>query len=116
METSFFGNFEHRNQITEGKHPNSQFYQSFLRLAKTVWLVHRLAFAFSPTASIFQVRRGTRFSSACMESVVLGMELDENHLPAKVGFSVMPGFRVNAVVIKSQVYLEASEASMDLAV
>ncbi|MCO5602226.1 hypothetical protein L7F22_056354 [Adiantum nelumboides] len=116
METSFFGNFEHRNQITEGRHPNSQFYQSFLRLAKTVWLVHRLAFAFSPTASIFQVRRGARFSPSCMESVVLGMELDENHLPAKVGFSVMPGFRVNTVVIKSQVYLESTEASMDLAV
>ncbi|KAH7436118.1 hypothetical protein KP509_05G003500 [Ceratopteris richardii] len=113
MEISFFGNFEHRNHITEGRHPNSQFYQSFLRLAKTVWLVHRLANSFNPTANIFQVRRGTRFSPSCMISVVMGMELDENQLPAKVGFSVMPGFRLGTLVIKSQVYLESSETKTD---
>lgn len=109
METSFFGNFEHRNQITEGSHPNSQFYQSFLRLAKAVWLVHKLAFAYNPTASIFLARRGTVFSPACMESVVPGMEIDENHDLAKVGLTVMPGFRVDKLVIKCQVYLEALE-------
>lgn len=113
METSFFGNFEHRNQITEGSHPNSQFYQSFLRLAKAVWLVHRLAFAFNPTASIFQARRGTPFAPMCMDSVVTGMDIQENNSLAKVGFSVMPGFRVDKVVIKCQVYLEALEMSVE---
>lgn len=111
METSFFGNFEHRNQITEGRHPNSQFYQSFLRLAKSVWLVHRLAFAFNPTISIFLARRGTVFSPVCMESVVPGMEINENNELAKVGLTVMPGFRVEKLVIKCQVYLEALEGN-----
>eukprot|EP00250_Pteridium_aquilinum_P017107 c23455_g1_i1 orf=458-2056(-) len=113
METSFFGNFEHRNQITEGSHPNSQFYQSFLRLAKAVWLVHRLAFAFNPTASIFLARRGTVFSPVCMESVVPGMEIDENNELAKVGLTVMPGFRADKLVIKCQVYLEALEGNTE---
>lgn len=108
METSFFGNFEHRNQITDGAHPNSQFYQSFLRLAKAVWLVHRLAFAFNPTVSIFQVKRGNPFSPLCMESLVPSVETEEQSLPAKVGFSVMPGFRVEKGVVKCQVYLEAT--------
>ncbi|MCO5592000.1 hypothetical protein L7F22_045993 [Adiantum nelumboides] len=113
METSFFGNFEHRNQITDGSHPNSQFYQSFLRLAKSVWLVHRLAFSFNPTVSIFLARRGTVFSPACMDSVVPGMEINEHNELAKVGLTVMPGFRVDKLVTKCQVYLEALEGSME---
>ncbi|KAI5065067.1 hypothetical protein GOP47_0019762 [Adiantum capillus-veneris] len=113
METSFFGNFEHRNQITDGSHPNSQFYQSFLRVAKSVWLVHRLAFSFNPNVSIFLARRGTVFSPLCMESVVPGMEINENNELAKVGLTVMPGFRVDKLVIKCQVYLEALEGSTE---
>ncbi|KAH7289195.1 hypothetical protein KP509_31G062700 [Ceratopteris richardii] len=113
METSFFGNFEHRNQITEGSHPNSQFYQSFLKLAKSVWLVHRLAFSFSSPASIFLAPRGSVFNPKCMESVVPGMEINDNNELAKVGLTVMPGFRVDKFVIKCLVYLETLDRSTE---
>eukprot|EP00249_Psilotum_nudum_P019685 c27372_g1_i1 orf=815-2095(-) len=107
MEDSFFGTLEHRTQLTNGTHPCTQFYQSFLRLAMAMWLVHRLAFSFDPTASIFQVRKDTEFSPIYMESIVPGLEKG-NSSPAvvpKVGITVMPGFRVEKTIIKCQVYV-----------
>ncbi|KAH9313670.1 hypothetical protein KI387_022297, partial [Taxus chinensis] len=107
MEKSFFGDLGQRDCVENGVHPDSGFYQAFLKLAKSVWLVHRLAFSFDPIVNIFQVRRGTDFSSVYMESVVPGVfgndSMDSSRL--KVGFTVMPGFRVGKTVIQCQVYL-----------
>ncbi|GLJ13008.1 hypothetical protein SUGI_0203270 [Cryptomeria japonica] len=112
MEKSFFGDLGQRDCVENGGHPDSAFYQTFLKLAKSVWLVHRLAFSFDPTVNIFQVRRGTLFSAVYMESVVqgvvFGIEGVDDRRP-KVGFTVMPGFRVGKTVIQCQVYLIDTE-------
>lgn len=107
MEESFFGNLDQRDHVVNGIHPKTAFYEAFLKLAKAIWLVHRLAFSFDPVVSIFQVRRGTDFSVVYMESVVHGVLSGYDALEGrpKVGFTVMPGFRVSKAVIQCQVYL-----------
>ncbi|ERN05391.1 hypothetical protein AMTRI_Chr08g167610 [Amborella trichopoda] len=106
MEASFFGNLDQRNYVLNGGHPRTPFYQAFLKLAKAVWLVHRLAFSFEPKVEIFQVKTGTEFSEVYMESVVKNLVADEEFRGRpKVGFSVMPGFKVGGSVIQCQVYL-----------
>ncbi|MCO5611451.1 hypothetical protein L7F22_065704 [Adiantum nelumboides] len=106
MEESFFGNLEHRKQISNGIHPESQFYQSFLKLAKAMWMLHLLAFSFKPSARIFQVKQNTEFSPLYMESIVQTAEMgsDGEDVP-RVAFTIMPGFCVENVVIKCQVYI-----------
>eukprot|EP01018_Ginkgo_biloba_P037554 Gb_30106 [translate_table: standard] len=107
MEKSFFGNLDQRNHVLNGGHPRTPFYQAFLKLAKPIWLVHRLAFSFDPTVSIFQVRRGIDFSVVYMESVVQKVALADDNVDVKpkVGFTVIPGFRVGKTIIQCQVYL-----------
>ena len=107
MEESFFGKLDQRDHVVKGIHPKTAFYEAFLKLAKAIWLVHRLAFSFDPVVSIFQVRRGTDFSVVYMESVVHGVLSGYDALDGrpKVGFTVMPGFRVSKAVIQCQVYL-----------
>eukprot|EP00252_Welwitschia_mirabilis_P002892 TRINITY_DN12901_c0_g1_i1.p1 TRINITY_DN12901_c0_g1~~TRINITY_DN12901_c0_g1_i1.p1 ORF type:complete len:124 (-),score=15.46 TRINITY_DN12901_c0_g1_i1:6-353(-) len=107
MEESFFGNLDQRNHVMRGGHPRTSFYQAFLKLAKQVWLLHRLSFCFDPKVDIFQVRRGTDFSEVYMESVVKNVELADDNvgLRPKVGFTVLPGFRVGKTIIQCQVYL-----------
>lgn len=106
MEESFFGNLERRKLVLEGNHPRSQFYQSYLKLAKAMWLLQRLAFSFERKAHIFQVKRNTDFSPLYMESIAQTLELAAGILPI-VGFTVMPGFQVGKTIIKCQVYIPA---------
>ncbi|MCO5589173.1 hypothetical protein L7F22_043139 [Adiantum nelumboides] len=110
MEESFFGAMEHRKQVLAGIHPKSQFYQSFLKLAKAMWILHRLAFSFEPNARIFQVQRDAEFSPLYMESIVQLGDSDASTSGAtmNVGFTVMPGFRVEKTIIKCQVYIVAT--------
>ncbi|OMO78570.1 hypothetical protein CCACVL1_14297 [Corchorus capsularis] len=105
MEASFFGNLDQRNYVTGGGHPRTPFYQAFLKLAKAVWLLHRLAYSFDPNVKIFQVKRGNEFSEVYMESVVKNLIMDENDQKPKVGLMVMPGFWIGGSVIQSRVYL-----------
>ncbi|KAI3675037.1 hypothetical protein L1987_84619 [Smallanthus sonchifolius] len=99
MEFSLFGNLNQRNQVSAGKFPETDFFASFADVARRVWLLHCLAFAFdSGKASIFRVREGSRFTEVLMESV--------NEEPvAEVGFTVVPGFKVGGSVIQCKVYL-----------
>ncbi|KAJ7536477.1 hypothetical protein O6H91_12G071100 [Diphasiastrum complanatum] len=108
MEECFFGHSQHRAQVLKGEHPRSRFYQSFLKFAKAVWLVHRLAFSFSPAVNIFQVRRNSEFHPDYMESVVqkIKMRDDNPNSHPKVGLTVTPGFCVGKAVLKCQVYLD----------
>ncbi|KAK9757836.1 hypothetical protein RND81_01G189400 [Saponaria officinalis] len=105
MEASFFGNLDQRNYVMGGGHPRTPFYQAFLKLAKTIWLLHRLAHSFDPSVKVFQVNKGNDFSEAYMESVVKNLVMDENEQKPKVGLMVMPGFWVGGTVIQSRVYL-----------
>lgn len=105
MEASFFGNLDQRNYVMGGGHPRTPFYQAFLKLAKSIWLLHRLAYSFEPSAKVFQVKRGSEFSEVYMESVVKNLIVDENDEKPKVGLMVMPGFSIGGSVIQSRVYL-----------
>ncbi|CAN4125848.1 unnamed protein product [Withania somnifera] len=108
---SLFGNFCRqkylavRNFVVSGGHPRTAFYQAFLKLAKSIWLLHRLAYSFDHPVRAFQVKRGADFSEGYMESVLENFTVNENEEKPKVGLLVMPGFYVNGSVIKCQVYL-----------
>ncbi|KAE8697531.1 putative 21 kDa protein [Hibiscus syriacus] len=105
MEASFFGNLDQRNYIMGGGHPRTPFYQAFLKLAKSIWLLHRLAYSFDPNVKVFQVKRGSEFSEVYMESVEKNLMMDDTNEKPKVGLMVMPGFEIGGSVIKSRVYL-----------
>ncbi|XP_012068394.2 protein GRAVITROPIC IN THE LIGHT 1 isoform X2 [Jatropha curcas] len=107
MEESLFGNLEQRQQVLAGSHPRSQFYGEFLGLAKTIWLLHLLAFSLDPAPSQFEASRGAAFHPQYMESVVKfsGGRIPAGHI---VGFPVSPGFKLGSgLVIRARVYLVA---------
>ncbi|GJW30248.1 gravitropic in the light 1-like protein isoform X2 [Tanacetum coccineum] len=102
MEFALFGNMNQRNLVGAQKPPETAFFSSFAEMAKRVYLLHCLALVFDPSkASVFQVRKGSRFSEVYMESV--------NEEPVKsspeVSFTVVPGFKMGKTVIQCQVYL-----------
>ncbi|KAG6728287.1 hypothetical protein I3842_02G166200 [Carya illinoinensis] len=111
MEASFFGNLDQRNYLMGGGHPRTPFYQAFLKLSKSVWLLHRLAFSFDPNVKVFQVKRGTEFSDVYMESVVKNLVVGDGDEKPKVGLMVMPGFWIGGSVIQSQVYLSGMKVA-----
>ncbi|CAL9065551.1 unnamed protein product, partial [Musa banksii] len=111
MEASFFGNLDQRNYVMSGGHPRTPFYQAFLKLAKSVWLLHRLAYSFYPKVEVFQVKKGIEFSEVYMESVVRNIILEEGDSKPKVGLMVMPGFMIGGSVIQSLVYLSGVRCS-----
>ncbi|PPS05253.1 hypothetical protein GOBAR_AA15399 [Gossypium barbadense] len=111
MEASFFGNLDQRNYVTGGGHPRTPFYQAFLKLAKSIWLLHRLAYSFNPNVKVFQVKRGSEYSEVYMESVVKNLIMDESEEKPKVGLMVMPGFWIGGSVIQSRVYLSGMKVN-----
>lgn len=74
----------------------------FAEMARRVWMLHCLFWAFDGAASVFQARPGERFSEVFMESVVSGAGAGGE---VAVGFTVVPGFKVGRTVIQCQVYL-----------
>lgn len=106
MESSFFGNLSSRDMVSSYHFPQTTttFFTLFAEMAKRVWLLHCLAFAFEPEASIFQISKGCRFSEVYMESVAEEAFLSSESEP-RVAFTVVPGFRVGKTVIQCQVYL-----------
>lgn len=105
MEASFFGNLDQRNYIIGGGHPRTAFYQAFLKLAKSIWLLHRLAYSFDPAVKVFQVKKGSEFSEVYMDSVVKDFVVEDTEMKPKVGLMVMPGFYIMESIIRCQVYL-----------
>ncbi|CAK9874895.1 unnamed protein product [Sphagnum jensenii] len=102
-ESQLFGNLQHRDCIlTEKKHPNTPFYESFCKLAVSVWLVHRLAFAFKIPATTFVVEKGLPFDHHRMQSAGPPDDITPN---SKVGLVVLPGFQVSQSTIACEVYL-----------
>lgn len=109
MEISLFGNLDHRHLLNSDEYPKTHFFYTFSEMAKHIWLLHCLAFSFSPEASIFQVRKGCRFSDVYMESVnreeTFLMSNGSSETELHVGFTVIPGFRVGKSVVQCQIYL-----------
>uniref|UniRef100_A0A5B7A1R9 Uncharacterized protein n=1 Tax=Davidia involucrata TaxID=16924 RepID=A0A5B7A1R9_DAVIN len=121
MEVSFSGNLNQRNLISSGEYPESTFFAGFAEMAKRVWLLHCLAFAFDREVNIFQVRKNCRFSEVYMESVnddVFCADDDDDDDDDdsadgrfQVAFTVVPGFKIGKTVIQSQVYLSPAAVS-----
>ncbi|XP_065009835.1 protein GRAVITROPIC IN THE LIGHT 1-like [Musa acuminata AAA Group] len=114
MESSFFGDLDHRETVGSGwGFPASEFFAGFAEMARRVWLLHCLFFSFKPETkrSIFQVRRRTRFSDVYMESVVA--EEESSGGATTVGFTIEPGFRLGQTLIQCKVYLITDEPGLD---
>ncbi|AAF88110.1 putative protein gravitropic in the light 1 [Arabidopsis thaliana] len=107
MECSFFGNLNQRKLVNSGGFPDSGFFATFCEMAKRIWLLHCLAFSLSGNVTVFQLKRGCRFSQVYMESVKSGDEslFSGDNSDIRVGFTVVPGFKIGENVIQSQVYL-----------
>ncbi|EPS73158.1 hypothetical protein M569_01600 [Genlisea aurea] len=106
MESSLFGNMDRWNTVSSGGYPEEEatpFFSSFIEMAKSIWQLHCLAFAFQPAASVFRANRGSRFSEVWMEGV--NAEAFTSESDPQAGFTVFPGFRIDSTVIQCQVYL-----------
>ncbi|XP_039120193.1 protein GRAVITROPIC IN THE LIGHT 1 [Dioscorea cayenensis subsp. rotundata] len=94
-------------------HLMNPLYDPFVSMASSVWMLHKLAWAYDPVVEIFQVGRGTEFSNVYMESVVRRiaskrLECGKGQQRPKVAFTVVPGFTVGRTVIQCRVYLDGS--------
>ncbi|MED6213015.1 hypothetical protein PIB30_089169 [Stylosanthes scabra] len=109
MEESFFGNLDHRAFIMSGRHPRTEFYQLFAKMAKWIWVLLGSAHSIDPNAALFSVNRGSIFSSLHMESVEEEKESkilsDKECATYKVQFMIMPGFRIGQTMVRSRVYV-----------
>lgn len=104
MESSIFRNLDQRDVVVESWKSLSVFYESFVRMSSSVWLLHKLAHSFDPVVEIFQVERGVDFSFVYMEDITKTVIYPGKSRP-KVALTVVPGFRIGRTVIQSQVYL-----------
>ncbi|XP_042504120.1 protein GRAVITROPIC IN THE LIGHT 1-like [Macadamia integrifolia] len=104
MESSLFRNLEENEMVLDPWGSSSVFYESFVTMASSIWMLQKLAFAFDPVVEIFQVEIGVDFSMVYMENVTRKAVSPGKTRP-KVGFTVIPGFRIGRTVIQSQVYL-----------
>lgn len=104
MEASFFGDLSQRSLINSGGSPDTPFFAAFAEMAKRVWLLHCLGFSFEQEAAIFQVRKGCWFSDVYMESAAEDLYDVADGRP-RVGFTVVPGFRVGKTVVQCRVYV-----------
>ncbi|CAN1328818.1 Protein GRAVITROPIC IN THE LIGHT 1 [Linum perenne] len=102
MECSLFGNLSQRKAVNGGAFPDTEFFGAFAEMARRVWVLNLLAMSFGERLHVFQVRKNCRFSEVYMESVSDG---GANGGDLRVGFTVVPGFKIGSTVIQSQVYL-----------
>ncbi|KAL1219225.1 Protein GRAVITROPIC IN THE LIGHT 1 [Cardamine amara subsp. amara] len=108
MESSIFSNMDQTEVVLSSWRSLSTFYKSFVTMASSIWTLHKLALSFDPAVEIFQVESGVDFSIVFMENVLKRKQdkkFSMNLTRAKVGFTVVPGFKIGCTVIQSQVYL-----------
>ncbi|KAL6494092.1 hypothetical protein OROGR_032001 [Orobanche gracilis] len=109
MESSIFSHLEDKKEkLLDSWKSLTVFYESFVRMTSSIWLLHKLAYSFSPVVEIFRVEKGVEFSMVYMEDVLGKCNLPLTSRP-KVGFTVVPGFKVGRTVIQSKVYLTDSK-------
>ncbi|XP_008796842.2 protein GRAVITROPIC IN THE LIGHT 1 [Phoenix dactylifera] len=109
MESTFCRNSDHGEFEWGALRASGPLYEPFVSMASSIWTLHKLAWAYDPVVGIFHVAKGTEFSMVYMESIVqravtMGLDREKKSRP-KVGFTVVPGFRVGKTVIQSRVYL-----------
>ena len=98
--------------MNSGGYPDSAFFTAFAEMAMRVWALHCLALSFEEDVTIFQVKKNTRFSEVYMEcvteepvSAASWESSDSDSGELRVGFTVVPGFKMGKTVIQSQVYV-----------
>ncbi|XP_065859336.1 protein GRAVITROPIC IN THE LIGHT 1 [Euphorbia lathyris] len=104
MESSIFAKLDRKEAVLSSWRSLSVFYESFVNMASSIWMLHKLAFSFDPVVEIFQVEKGADFSMVYMEDITRKSSLPVK-TPTKIGFTVVPGFKIGRTVIQSQVYL-----------
>lgn len=104
IESSIFSNLDQNEAVLNSWRSLSSFYESYVNMASSLWTLHKLAFSFDPVVEIFQVERGVDFSIVYMQDVTRKCIVPAT-TRAKVGFTVVPGFKIGRTVIQSQVYL-----------
>ncbi|KAJ4956920.1 hypothetical protein NE237_013703 [Protea cynaroides] len=75
--------------------------QAFFGAAKSVWLVHLLAFSVHPSLPIFRVDKGVSFNGVYMED--MNADKARKLVPTMVRIMVAPGFYVYSNVVKCKV-------------
>ncbi|TYI59478.1 hypothetical protein E1A91_D10G039300v1 [Gossypium mustelinum] len=110
MECSFFGNLNQRKMVISGGFSDTAFFMAFTEMGRRFWLLHCLGLSMSDQVSVFQVMKGYRFSEVYMENVseeslFIDEIVDGADVDFRVGFTVVPGFKIGKTVIQSQVYL-----------
>lgn len=83
------------------------FTAAFLDAAKSVWLLHRLAFSVNPHVLILRVGKGLEIDPMYVDAVpnLGGLDgLCRMCSKSKVEFLIMPGFQAMGKVVKCQVY------------
>ncbi|KAD2249705.1 hypothetical protein E3N88_41546 [Mikania micrantha] len=78
-----------------------QLLQAFFVAAKCIWLLHLLAFSFSPALGILRVEENRSFDGTFMEDVFVDRQRVQN--PNRVKVMVMPGFYVQDSVLRCKV-------------
>ncbi|KAG8049793.1 hypothetical protein GUJ93_ZPchr0009g2247 [Zizania palustris] len=81
-----------------------QLLHCFFVAAKCVWLLHLLAFSFTPPLSIMRVEENRVFDPTYMEDILLPDKQQQQVIhPCQVKIMVMPGFYVQDRVLKCRV-------------
>ncbi|XP_076891481.1 protein GRAVITROPIC IN THE LIGHT 1-like [Bidens hawaiensis] len=109
MESSIFKNLD-RKEVMGSWRSVRAFYDAFVNMSSSIWLLHKLGRSFTPPVEIFQVEKGVDFSMVYMEDVRKKDTVFENGM-SKVAFTVVPGFKIGRTVIQSQVYLTGSKST-----
>lgn len=78
-----------------------QLLQAFFVAAKCIWLLHLLAFSFSPALGILRVEENRSFDGMFMEDMFADRQRIQN--PTRVKVMVMPGFYVQDRVLRCKV-------------
>ncbi|KAK1420137.1 hypothetical protein QVD17_21488 [Tagetes erecta] len=108
MESSIFKNLDRQKEVMDSWRSVTVFYDAFVNMSSSIWLLHKLARLFTPPVEIFQVEKGVDFSMVYMEDVTKKYSILEQGI-SKVGFTVIPGFKIGKTIVQSQVYLTGSK-------
>ncbi|KAK9103193.1 hypothetical protein Sjap_020447 [Stephania japonica] len=112
MESSLFKGLDQNDVVLSSWRSSAAFYELFVNMASSIWMLHKLALSFDPKVEIFQVENGVDFSMVYMESIVErgGVSVSPSKTREKVGFTVIPGFNIGRTVIQCQVYLMGTKS------
>ncbi|XP_057531456.1 protein GRAVITROPIC IN THE LIGHT 1 [Amaranthus tricolor] len=104
MESTIFKNLDKDEVMVSSWQSLGVFYELFVKMASSIWALHKLAFSFNPPVDIFQVERNAEFSMVYMEDITKRCTYPCKSRP-KVEFTVVPGFKIGQTIVQSQVYL-----------